>query len=73
MRIYSGFGQAQLLWRNCHMALERMSDLWQQGHNVVPNADIQGFFDNIPHSVMMTGLAKVVADGATRCPKRARQ
>jgi len=27
------------------------------------DADIQGFFDNIPHSVIMTGLANVVADG----------
>ena len=35
--------------RNCHMALERVLDLWQQGYKVVLDADIQGFFDNIPH------------------------
>nr|VFK14312.1 MAG: Reverse transcriptase (RNA-dependent DNA polymerase) [Candidatus Kentron sp. LFY] len=38
-------------------------DLEHQGYKVVLNADIQGFFDNIPHLAMMTGLAKVVADG----------
>nr|VFK34237.1 MAG: group II intron reverse transcriptase/maturase [Candidatus Kentron sp. MB] len=48
---------------NCHLALERVLDLWRQGYNVVLDADIQGFFDNIPHSVIMTGLANVVADG----------
>jgi group II intron reverse transcriptase/maturase len=30
---------------------------------VVLDADIQGFFDNIPHSVIMAGLRRVVADG----------
>nr|VFK18462.1 MAG: group II intron reverse transcriptase/maturase [Candidatus Kentron sp. LPFa]VFK20107.1 MAG: group II intron reverse transcriptase/maturase [Candidatus Kentron sp. LPFa] len=49
--------------RNCHMALERVLDLWQQGYKVVLDADIQGFFDNIPHSVIMAELASVVADG----------
>ena len=38
-------------------------DLWQQGYKVVLDADIQGFFDNIPHSVIMAGLRRVVADG----------
>ena len=63
MRIRSGFGQALSPWRNCHIALERVLDLEHQGYKVVLNADIQGFFDNIPHLAMMTGLAKVVADG----------
>lgn len=49
--------------RSCHQALVRVLDLWQRGYNVVLDADIQGFFDNIPHSVIMTGLANVVADG----------
>nr|VFK49866.1 MAG: group II intron reverse transcriptase/maturase [Candidatus Kentron sp. SD] len=49
--------------RNCHQALERVLSLWHQGYKVVLDADIQGFFDNIPHSVIMAGLANVVADG----------
>ena len=27
------------------------------------DADIKGFFDNIPHHIIMTGLSNVVADG----------
>lgn len=49
--------------RSCHQALERVLALWREGFDVVLDADIQGFFDNIPHSVIMAGLAKVVADG----------
>ena len=44
-----GFGLALFLWRNCHLTLKRVLDLWRQGYNVVLDADIQGFFDNIPH------------------------
>jgi len=49
--------------RSCHQALERVLALWREGFVEVLDADIQGFFDNIPHSVIMAGLAKVVADG----------
>ena len=65
MRIRSDFDtpRTYLPWRNCHMALDRVLDLWQQGYKVVLDADIQGFFDNIPHSVIMAGLRRVVADG----------
>jgi hypothetical protein len=38
--------------RSCHQALERVLALWREGHKVVLDADIQGFFDNIPHSVI---------------------
>ena len=49
--------------RSCHMALERVVALRQQGLLHVLDADIQGFFDNIPHPVIMQGLAAEVADG----------
>jgi RNA-directed DNA polymerase len=49
--------------RGCHMALERVVELRQQGYSCVLDADIQGFFDNLPHQVIMTGLAAEVADG----------
>lgn len=49
--------------RNCHLAVEKVLELWHQGYNVVLDADIQGFFDNIPHSVIMAGLKKEIADG----------
>lgn len=49
--------------RGCHMAIERVLELHRQGHKFVLDADIKGFFDNIPHEVIMEGLAAEVADG----------
>jgi group II intron reverse transcriptase/maturase len=49
--------------RNCHQAVERVLDLWRKGHKTVLDADISGFFDNIPHTVIMAGLREEVADG----------
>jgi group II intron reverse transcriptase/maturase len=49
--------------RSCHSALERMLEIWRAGHRHVLDADISGFFDRIPHQVIMQGLSQVVADG----------
>jgi RNA-directed DNA polymerase len=49
--------------RSCHMAMERMMEIWRAGHRHVLDADISGFFDHIPHKVIMQGLTNVVADG----------
>lgn len=49
--------------RSCHMAIERAMELHRQGHTHVLDADIKGFFDNIPHEVIMRLVAQKVADG----------
>jgi group II intron reverse transcriptase/maturase len=49
--------------RSCHDALRRVVELHAAGYRFVLDADIKGFFDNIPHAVIMTGLRNVVADG----------
>jgi group II intron reverse transcriptase/maturase len=49
--------------RNCHQAVGRVLELHRQGHRVVLDADVQGFFDNIPHRVIMAAVAAEVADG----------
>jgi RNA-directed DNA polymerase len=49
--------------RNCHQAVLRVLQLHRQGYTYVLDADIQGFFDNIPHPVIMAGLTAEVADG----------
>ncbi len=49
--------------RNCHQAVDLVLGIWREGFCHVLDADISGFFDNIPHSVIMTGLSNVVADG----------
>lgn len=49
--------------RNCHQAIERVLDLHRQGHCVVLDADIEGFFGNLPHRVIVQAVAAEVADG----------
>ena len=49
--------------RSCHTAMESLLDIWRSGHRHLLDADISGFFDNIPHHVVMRGLSQVVADG----------
>jgi len=49
--------------RSCHTAMERMLEIWRTGHRHVLDADISGFFDNIPHNIVLRGLRNVVADG----------
>lgn len=49
--------------RNCHQAVERVIDYARQGYRYVVDADIKGFFDNIPHSLIMTSVAAKIADG----------
>jgi group II intron reverse transcriptase/maturase len=49
--------------RNCHQAIERVLGLHRQGYKVVLDADVQGFFDNIPHSIIMDAVAAEIADG----------
>jgi group II intron reverse transcriptase/maturase len=49
--------------RNCHQALERVLDLHAQGLQVVLDADIKGFYDNLAHAVIMEAVAAQVADG----------
>jgi group II intron reverse transcriptase/maturase len=49
--------------RNCHQALAKVLELHQAGLKVVLDADITGFFDNLPHPVILRAVAAQVADG----------
>ena len=49
--------------RNCHMAIEELLRLHNEGYKVVLDADVKAFFDQIPHKVIMSLLAEQVADG----------
>src|SRR2546425_9277119 len=49
--------------RNCHMALQRVLQEHEAGYEFVLDADIEGFFDNLPHRVIMQAVAAQVADG----------
>jgi len=49
--------------RSCHDALRKVDELHRAGYRFILDADISGFFDNIPHDVIMRGLRHVIADG----------
>lgn len=49
--------------RNCHGAIQRVLEYHEQGGWYVLDADIQGFFDHLPHTVIMAAVAAEVADG----------
>ena len=49
--------------RNCHMALEKLLVYAHDGYQVVFDADIKAFFDNISHKLIMKLVAAQIADG----------
>jgi group II intron reverse transcriptase/maturase len=49
--------------RCCHQAIEQVLSYHKQGDRVTLDADISGFFDNIPHRVIMEAIAHEVSDG----------
>ena len=49
--------------RNCHQAIQWVLSLHQAGYLSVLDADVEGFFDNIPQDVILQLVADKVADG----------
>ena len=49
--------------RNCHQACAQVLRYHEKGFRFVLDADIVGFFDNLPHSIIMAAVAAEVADG----------
>ena len=49
--------------RSCHQAIERVLSFHQQGDRVTLDADIAGFFDNIPHALIVDAVHAEVSDG----------
>ena len=49
--------------RSCHKAIERVLSFHAEGDRVTLDADISGFFDNIPHKLIVGAVAAEVADG----------
>lgn len=49
--------------RGCHQAVGRVLEYIDDDYRVVVDVDIKGFFDNIPHEVIMTMLRAEIADG----------
>jgi RNA-directed DNA polymerase len=49
--------------RNCHQAIRQVKKYLNEGYTWVVDADIKGFFDNIPHDVIMEKVKAEIADG----------
>ncbi len=49
--------------RNCHQAVERLLQYAGQGFRWVVDVDIKGFFDNIPHDLIMESISARISDG----------
>jgi RNA-directed DNA polymerase len=49
--------------RSCHQAVERVLKYTDAGYKYIVEIDIKGFFDNIPHNVIMTMIGAEIADG----------
>lgn len=62
-RLFHGASHGFRQGRNCHGALEQVLKLHEEGYRVVLDADITGFFDNLPHAIIMEAVAAQVADG----------
>jgi len=48
--------------RGCKDALRQVEQLLQAGYTWVVDADIQGYFDNIPHQLLMDQIKEKIAD-----------
>lgn len=49
--------------RNCHQAIRKVLEYRSQGFHTILDADIKGFFDNIPRRTIMRLVEEEVADG----------
>ena len=49
--------------RSCHNAIRRVLSFHEDGDRITLDADIAGFFDNIPHKLIVDAVADEVADG----------
>jgi RNA-directed DNA polymerase len=49
--------------RNCHQAISKVGEYLSEGFQYIVDADIKGFFDNIPHELIMAEVSTEIADG----------
>jgi RNA-directed DNA polymerase len=49
--------------RSGHTAMAQLVELHHQGYRIVVDADLQGFFDSIPHQLILDFVACEIADG----------
>jgi RNA-directed DNA polymerase len=50
--------------RSAHQAIEEVHANLREGYTAVYDADLQGYFDSIPHDKLMSGLETRISDGS---------
>ena len=53
--------------RGCHDALREVDRLIKAGFTHVVDADLQAYFDSIPHEALMARVEAKVSDGVVQC------
>ncbi|MCP3668732.1 MAG: group II intron reverse transcriptase/maturase [Gammaproteobacteria bacterium] len=48
--------------RSCHSAMKQLKSFHRLGYRFLLDADVKGFFDNIPHKLIMGLLTREIAD-----------
>jgi RNA-directed DNA polymerase len=51
--------------KGCITAIKELLRYYEQGYRDVVDADIKGFFDNIPHKLIMAMIEREISDGKT--------
>lgn len=51
--------------RSCITAIKELLEYYKQGYRVVVDADIKGFFDNIPQELIMAMIEREISDSKT--------
>jgi RNA-directed DNA polymerase len=51
--------------KSCQTAIKQLLEFFHQGYNIVVDADIKGFFDNIPHELIMALVEREISDSKT--------
>ncbi len=49
--------------KSCHQAVERLLQYAEQGYRFSVDVDIKGFFDNIPHELILKSIYARISDG----------
>lgn len=50
--------------RNAHQAVEKIKEYYEMGYQWVLDADIQAYFDNINHDILMNFVREEIVDGS---------
>jgi group II intron reverse transcriptase/maturase len=62
-RIFHNNSHGFRIQRSCHTAMNQLIEYYNQGYRYVVDADIKGFFDNIPHKLILDLVAAEISDG----------